>query len=102
MKEYLNQFAVITLACKGNGEILDRNAAAEKITWLPKVGEHFTHWSHTSNLQEMLCQTHYLQPSDQQALEASTSFRILPKFKHTAIGKVKRIIETKYLSIFIF
>ena len=29
MKEYLNQFAVITLACKGNGEILDRNAAAE-------------------------------------------------------------------------
>ena len=36
MKEYLNQFAVITLACKENGEILDRNIAAEKTTWLPK------------------------------------------------------------------
>ena len=85
MKEYLNQFAVITLACKGNGEILDRNAAAEKITWLPKVGEHFTHWSHTSNLQEMLCQTHYLQPSDQQA--QASKFQIIPYNQNKGQGK---------------
>ena len=76
MKEYLNQFAVITLACKENGEILERNIAAEKTTWLPKIGEYFTHWSHTSNLQEMLCQTHYLQPSDQQA--KAIKFQIIP------------------------
>ena len=60
MKEYLNKFTVITLACNKNGKIIEKNVAAEKVTWLPKTGKIFTSLNKMSNPDAMLCQTHFI------------------------------------------
>ena len=76
MKEYLNKFTVITLACNKNGKIIEKNVAAEKVTWLPKTGKIFTSLNKMSNPDAMLCQTHYLQKTNQE--QESSKFQIIP------------------------
>ena len=76
MKKYLDKFVAITLGCDKDGTILAQNLAAKKIIWLPKIGENFIHWSRISNLEEMQCQTHHLQKTNQDA--ETIKFQIIP------------------------
>ena len=76
MKKHLDKFVAITLGCEKDGTILAQNSAAKKITWLPKIGENFIHWSRISNLEEMQCQTHHLQKTNQDA--ETIKFQIIP------------------------
>ena len=76
MKKYLDKFVAITLGCEKDGTILAQNSAAKKIIWLPKIGENFIHWSRISNLEEMQCQTHHLQKTNQDA--ETIKFQIIP------------------------